>query len=97
MSSDGLCFVCRTSVASDDRGMRSIEFVGDAQYEPGRYASHGECAVGLRHKWLTRNKEGQLVPVTPKNAPKRPSWHKRLFTRFFAWGALKFQPARRFE
>ena len=97
MSSDGLCFVCRTPLVSDDRGMSSVEFVGDAHYEPGRYASHGECTVGLRHKWLTRNKEGQLVPLTLKNAPKPPSWYIRRIACFFAWGAAKFQPARRFE
>ena len=97
MPSDGLCFVCRAPITSDDRGMCSVEFVGDAQYEPGRYATHGGCAVGLRHKWLTYNKAGQLVSMTPKNAPKQPSWHKRLITCFFAWGATKFQPARRFE
>lgn len=97
MHSAGLCFVCRTSLAADDRGIQSIEFVGDAHNEPGRYAAHGSCAMGLRHQWLTRNKEGQLVPLTPKNAQKTPSWYNRLITRFFAWGTAKFQPARRFE
>ena len=97
MSSAGLCFVCRTSLAADDRGIRSVEFVGDAHNGPGRYATHMECAVGLRHRWLTRNNEGQLVPVTSKNAPKRPFAYRRLFACFFAWGAAKFQPQRRFE
>lgn len=97
MPSDGLCFVCHTSVASDDRGIRSIEFVGDAQHEAGRYPAHGGCTIGLRHRWLTRNKEGQLVPVTSKNAPKQLPWYNRLVARFFAWGAAKFQSARRFE
>lgn len=97
MPSDGLCFVCRIPLASDDRGMRSIEFVGDAHHEPGRYPAHGGCTIGLRYRWLTRNKDGQLVPVTSRDAPKRPSWYNRIIARFFAWGATKFQPARRFE
>lgn len=97
MSSDGLCFVCRTPIASDDRGMRSVEFIGDEHNESGRYAAHMECTTGLRHQWLTRNKDGQLVPLTRKNAPKPLSWRKKLMARFFAWGAAKFQPQRRFE
>lgn len=97
MLSDGRCFVCCTPIAPDDRGMRSIEFVGDVHNEAGRYAAHGECSIGLRHQWLTRNTTGQLVPLTRKNAPKSLSWYRKIVTRFFAWGTAKFQPQRRFE
>ena len=97
MPSDGLCFVCRTSIANNDMGMRSVEFVGDAQYEHGRYAAHMECTAGLRHLWLTRNRNGQLVPLASRNAPRSLPWHSRLAARFFAWGMAKFQPQRRFE
>ena len=84
-------------IAADDYGIQSIEFVGDAQDEIGRYATHAGCAIGLRHQWLIRNTEGQLVPLTSKNARKPRSWANRLISRFFAWGATKFQPTRRFE
>lgn len=97
MPSVGLCFVCHTPITSDDRGVRSVEFIGDAQSEMGRYAAHMDCTTGLRHQWLTRDKKGQLVPLTCKNAPKPLSWHKKIMARFFAWGTAKFQPQRRFE
>ena len=97
MPSDGLCFVCRAPIVANDRGMRSVEFVGDAQFEYGRYATHGDCAIGLRHQWLRRGADGTLVRLTPKNAPPRPPWYLRLVARFFAWGARTFQPPRRFE
>lgn len=97
MPSDGLCFVCRGPMAPNDLGMRSVEFIGDAIFEAGRYATHGNCATGLRHHWLTRDHEGHLVPLTRRNAPPPPPWYQRLITRFFAWGVTKFQPPRRFE
>ena len=97
MPSDGLCFVCRTPMAYNDKGNSSVEFVGDAQFEHGRYATHGGCAIGLRHQWLTRGGDWTLVPLTPKNAPARPPWYQRLIARFFAWGAATFQTPRRFE
>ena len=97
MASDGLCFVCRVPMTSNDMGNRSVQFVGDAQFEHGRYAAHMGCCTGLRHQWLTRAPYGMLVPLTPKNAPPRPPWYLRLVARFFAWGASTFQPPRRFE
>lgn len=97
MPSDGLCFVCHSLIAPNDESMRSIEFVGDAQHEYGRYAVHGSCGTGLRHQWLTRAVDGRLVPLTPKTMPKPPPWYRRLMARFFACGAAKFQPQRTFE
>ena len=96
MPSDGLCFVCHSTIAANDESMRSVEFVGDAQHEYGRYAVHGSCGIGLRHQWLTRSADGQLVPLTPKNAPGRKAWYHRVLSRFFAWGAAKFQGQRTF-
>lgn len=97
MPSDGLCFVCRSPITANDMGNRSVEFIGDAQFEHGRYATHGDCAIGLRHQWLTRGADGGFVPLTPQNAPPRPPWYRRVIAKFFAWGATKFQPQRRFE
>ena len=97
MSSDGRCFVCREHIQQNDLGMRSVEFIGDSTFEPGRYAAHMACTTGLRHQWLTRDIHGTLVPLTPKNAPKPLPWYRKIVARFFAWGATKFQPQRRFE
>ena len=97
MSSDGLCFVCRAPMTFNDTGNRSVEFVGDAQFEAGRYAAHIGCCTGLRHQWITRAADGSLVPLTPRNAPPRAPWYQRLIARFFAWGTATFQTPRRFE
>ena len=97
MPSAGLCFVCRDVIQQNDTGMRSIEFIGDAVDEPGRYAAHMACTIGLRHQWLTRDMHGILVPLTPKNAPRPLPWYRKIVAHFFAWGAAKFQPQRRFE
>ena len=96
MASDGLCFVCRTSMTNNDNGIASIEFIGDAMFASGRYATHAVCASGLRYQWLTRDSHGILVPLTPKNAPKPMSWYRKIVVRFFAWGATKFQQQREF-
>ena len=90
MASDGLCFVCRNTMVSNDSGICSIEFVGDALFEPGRYATHFHCAQGLRHVWLERAPDGSLRDTGYVSLPVvLLPWYKRVLMGFFAWGVAK--------
>ena len=90
MASDGLCFVCRQPIVNNDVGIRSIEFVGDAIFERGRYATHMHCAQGLRYAWLERAPDESLQRTLYLSAPTlRLPWYKRVLVSFFAWGLTK--------
>ncbi len=84
----GLCFVCRTPMAPNG-DIASVQFIGDAESERGRWPTHFECATDLKRKWLTRDAQGNLCGVDAHT--EKMAWPLRLLAWFFAWGAKAFR------